>query len=929
MNINKLDVLNWDSLQAVTRSFESEFPDHDRGSDDRVRFTIEPNRYLDMVEVPVGDELKSRRNMRLPNTACLLLVKADCSELMFTKREMTATSDYKTKTYTFSKNSLQKSDIDLLKRIKYGDESSLDALFDTQDVVKRFYREYKDWLMRLSTSIKGIDSAVDREHYAQILMSRVMFLYFIQTKNFLSDERDYLTNQWREIRSKGNFYHDFLLVLFFNVLNTRKEDRQTTDFSSVPFLNGGLFKEHDIEATYDNIRIENDIFGQILEFLDAWMWYVDETTDYEGSAQSINPEILGHIFEQTITHQHSKGAYYTPIDVTQFICDETIIPYCIRQINERFSSQYGGMLEVWKSAEHSEYFYFEILKKIRILDPSCGSGEFLLTASKILFRLYKNAWNAIKNQKSSQVELERKIMADCPEYYFKRRIVTENLYGVDIENGALEICKLRLWLSLVSAMSRDTADPLPNIDYNIMHGNSLVGYVDIPEKQQYSIDNPYCIEDVLKKIDQLKDTYNVETDPAVAARLRETIEQEVEPCNDLLNKTRASDLAPSAGRRITANHMKKINPFHWRLHFHEVIAAGGFDVVVGNPPYIIKTDYPTKFLETHKAHDTYAYFAEISLKLLKPSGRLGYIIPVPGMATEKKAPLQNLLLDSCSVLKISNYDDRPNKLFMNLEHCRSSIILGTKHNANPSERTCAVFTTGYCRWESDYRHNLLKNIRYTSIDLSDLLPCTKNGIPTVISKMSTIPKIGDKLEIGILAKIYQKPPLEYVTRKRSGLAVYYHSAPQYWIHAMDTKKLNEGIKDSTEVKFVELKDQKSFTVVLSLLNSSLFYWFFIKMSDCRHLNKREVNNMPIDIGEFTSTDVSKFTRLTKALMKNYKAHSKIKTNRDGALREEIYPKHAKHIIDKIDNILVKHYGFTQDEAMYIRRFDEMFRMKDD
>ena len=457
-------------------------------------------------------------------------------------------------------------------------------------------------------------------------------------------------------------------------------------------------------------------------------------------------------------------------------------------------------------------------------------------------------------------------------------------------------------------MSRDTADPLPNIDYNIMQGNSLVGYTDIPEKQQYSIDNPYCIEDILKKIDRLKDAYNAETDPAVAAQLRKSIEQEVEPCNDLLNKTRASDIAPSVGRRLTASRMKKINPFHWRLHFHEAVATGGFDAIVGNPPYIVKTDYPTKFLETHKACDTYAYFVEISLKLLKPGGRLGYIIPVPSMSTEKKAPLQNLLLDSCSVLKISNYDDRPNRLFVNLEHCRSSIILGTKHNAKPSERTCAVFTTGYHRWESDYRHNLLKNIRYTSMNFSGLLPCTRNGIPTAISKMSTIPKIGDELEIGILAKIYQKPPLEYATCKRSGLAVYYHTAPQYWIHAMDAHKLNKNVKDSTEVKPVELKDQKSFTVTLSLLNSSLFYWFFIKMSDCRHLNKREVHGMPIDMGEFTSADVSKLARLAKTLMKNYEEYSKIKTNPDGALREEIYPKYAKRVIDKIDDILAKHYG---------------------
>ena len=928
LNITARDIRNWDSVESVKESFASEFPDYSNMPDDRIRFTIEPNMFLDMVEIRADDRFADHFVKRLHNSTCLLLVKDDCSELMFAKDELLITGDIRLRKYKFGRAEPRNSDVARLRELRCGDASSFEGLFDTKDVVKRFYGEYKVWLGRLGKSIMGINSTDDRRHYSQILLSRMMFLYFIQTKNFLSSETDYLTRQFAEIEhAKGNFYSDFLLVLFFKVLNTKKKDREISAFDSAPFLNGGLFNEHGIEKKY-SIRIENDIFGGILEFLDGWMWYVDDTADDASTTASVNPEILGHIFEQSIADQHSKGAYYTPIDVTQFICNETIVPYCIRRVNERFSSEYERIPKIWESPEHPEYFYFDVLKKIKILDPSCGSGEFILTASKILLDLYTNTWNILEDRESLQVRREREIMAGRPEYYFKRRIVTKNLYGVDIEEGALEICKLRLWLSLVSAMSRDTADPLPNIDYNIMQGNSLVGYTDIPEKQQYSIDGPYDIEDVLREVDRRKGAYNIETDPQMAAHLREAIEQEITPCNDLLNKARASDIAVGEEHRPTERRMEEINPFHWRLHFHEVIMAGGFDIIVGNPPYGAITNYPTVFLKTHKARDTYAYFIEISMKLLKPSGKIGYIIQVPGMATEKMAPLQDLLLDACSVLKISNYDDRPGKLFEGLEHCRSSIILGTKH-AKSAEQACAVFTTGYHRWASVDRHSLFKNIRHIPVNFSGLLSCTRNGIPTVISKMSTIPKIGDEKEIGILAKIYQKSSLVQATCKRSDLAVYYHSAPQYWIHAMGVKKFNKDVKDSTEVKFVELKDRKAFTITLSLLNSSLFYWFFIKMSDCRHLNKREVNNMPVGIDEFTSADVSKLTRLTRALMKNYKDNSKIKTNSSGTLREEIYPKHAKSIIDKIDNMLAKHYGFTQNEAAYIKQFDEKFRLGDD
>ena len=196
--------------------------------------------------------------------------------------------------------------------------------------------------------------------------------------------------------------------------------------------------------------------------------------------------------------------------------------------------------------------------------------------------------------------------------------------------------------------------------------------------------------------------------------------------------------------------------------------------------------------------------------------------------------------------------------------------------------------------------------------------------------MSTIPKIGDEIEIDILAKIYQKPRLVQATCKESGLAVYFHSAPQYWIHAMNVRKFNQSLKDSTEVKYVKLKNEKAFTIVLSLLNSSLFYWFFIKMSDCRHLNMREVENMPIDIDKFTPTDISKLSKLTRKLTKNYKTNSVTKIGKKDptSRHEEIYPKHAKSIIDKIDDILARRFGFTQDEAIFIKEFDKEFRMRD-
>ena len=673
VNITKTDIGRCNSIDAVQRIFGREFQDN-MSEGGKLRFTVSPSQFLDVLEIPVSDDFRQHFDNIRPNTACLLLLKNDYGQMMFVMKEMGMAGNNVYNKYVVDIRQPRNSDVVLLRKIRYGSASSFLELFNTKDIVSNFYKKYKTLLGKLQKCITGITSPKDAQHYSQLLLSRIMFLYFIQARGFLSGNMGYLRDRFKDVIQSGGDFYEYQTTLF-NVLNTEKHDRRYV--LDIPFLNGGLFKKHPIEEE-NRIRIENNIFKDILDFLDGWKWHVDDTADAASTTVSVNPEILGHIFESTITDQPGKGAYYTPIDVTEFICNGTIIPYCIRQVNNKFFSKHKKISDVLGSAGHSEYLYFEVLKKIRILDPSCGSGEFILTASKILFDLYTNAWQVVKNNKSNLVVQERELMTGRPDYYFKRRIITENLYGVDIENGALEICKLRMWLSLVSAMPNDAVEPLPNIDYNIMKGNSLVGYIDIPDNQQQSIDSPYGIEDILRKVDQLKKKYNAETDPQKAMQLRREIEQEVEPCNNLLNRARVSDLANGEARRPTIERMGEINPFHWRLHFHKAILSGGFDIIVGNPPYGAKTNYPTTFLKTHKTGNTFAYFMEISMNLLKPGGGIGYIIPVSGISTRYMMPLQRILLDGCSELKISTYDFRPGKIFEGKNNNRHAIVLGTK-----------------------------------------------------------------------------------------------------------------------------------------------------------------------------------------------------------------------------------------------------------
>ena len=722
MNIQTADIQRWNSLESVRSTFETAFPGSYKMAANHIRFAIKPNQFLEVVEIPASDEFKAHFRKNISHTTvCLLLLKDDYSEVMFVMMDVGVAGNLDYRRYKISCMEPRRSDAARLRELQYDKPSSFMNLFDTKEIVRSFYNKYKVLLTDLGRNIDGISSDDDRQHYSQTLLSRIIFLYFIQSKKFLADESlAYLRNRFEEtVRDGGNFYRDFLTVLFFNVLNTEKTNRKTDKFNSVPFLNGGLFKEHPTEKKY-NIRIKNDIFDKILKFLDGWMWYVDDTADDASTTASINPEILGHIFETMIEDQNGQGAFYTPVDITRYICRETIRLYCLDRVNEHFLTSYDKIGDIVDDVRHVEYLYFDVIKGIRVLDPSCGSGEFILTAYKTLYELYKETWCAIGNHETAQVHNEKRRLGKKPNYYFKRRIITENIYGVDIDSGALEVCKLRLWLSLVADMGKENAEPLPNIDYNIMQGDSLVGYTTPQATQQLSIYEPERISSILFQIETLKQRYRQEQDPGKAELLNREISEKIDKHNKRLNRAWISDV--SCKTRSSKINVEEINPFHWVLHFYNVIISGGFDIVVGNPPWLSTTASASsrtrrpqllrpmyeKLFKTKDAREHYAFFFEIALNMMKPGGRIGYIVALSSISLISKKPLQEFLRNRCSELMISSYNDRPGKIFEGGTHARSAIILGRHDIDTP----CKIFTTGSHRWKAKDRPGLLSNVKY-------------------------------------------------------------------------------------------------------------------------------------------------------------------------------------------------------------------------
>jgi hypothetical protein len=354
------------------------------------------------------------------------------------------------------------------------------------------------------------------------------------------------------------------------------------------------------------------------------------------------------------------------------------------------------------------------------------------------------------------------------------------------------------------------------------------------------------------------------------------------------------------------------------LEFHDIIGKGGFDIILGNPPYIEITrniNYPLIQYETSVCGNTYAPFFERAIRLLKKDGYFGYIVPISSVCTDRMAKLQELLVKSTDILKISNYDDRPDKIFKGLEHCRSSIILGHKNQ----ESSHKVYSTHYYRWYAEDRDSIFKKMKY--LEVSRLI---KPGI---------IPKLGDKTEISILEKIGRDEALSTFIINKSDNKIIYHNAPQYWIRALDFMpefKNSRGNKVSLHNKIIYITDITNLKPIISILNSSLFYWFFIINSDCRDLNEREIYSFTFSPTSLSRNERKQLESLSDKLIEDYKSKSKLKNTEykttGKVVYREFYPKLSKPIIDKIDNLIFAHYGFEEQEKEYIRNFDIKFRM---
>lgn len=583
--------------------------------------------------------------------------------------------------------------------------------------------------------------------------------------------------------------------------------------------------------------------------------------------------------------------------------------------------------------------FFKALTRITILDPTCGSGAFLFAALNILEPLYETCLARMEEWsdrfKNELATLHRDYRGNIRHYIYKT-IILNNLYGVDIMHEAIEIARLRLFLKIVAAVDVDVndpnlgLDPLPDIDFNIRCGNTLVGYA-----------NERTVREDLKDESGLGldlDDYNAVTRQAadiaqLYARFKElqasgqtdadyhTCKREIQDKLDALNKTFNETYAKlhdnvnpgsSAYPKRLAEWKAKTRPFHWFADFYDiVIDHGGFDIIIGNPPYVKASkvkDYtiPTSYA-TLPCGNLYAYVLERCLSLLAPGAKYGFIIPISSVSNPTFTTLQSLFLQK-TLTWFSSYSNRPGKLFEGVEQ-RLTICIGRE----ASNSNATYYSSEYQHWYKEERSFLFSRLSYSKHVHNTSCSC--------------LYKIGLPISNSIIDKLMGHATQPFVSiLDKDGMYVSFHDSPTYFIRAMSfIPNTGNGLKDSSHYKKLSVQ-RKSQGFITTLLNSSLFYWFYKVISNCRDFSEREIYRFPLLAVRFSEFD-AKESKLHASYMQNKEIKKRVYSSGD-VYYEEYYPARSKPIIDEIDTLLATYYGFTAEELDFIINYDIKYRLGD-
>ena len=566
--------------------------------------------------------------------------------------------------------------LELINKKKNGSVYLADVTeaFSVERLNKDFFKGYKDQYGKFLNYI-GEQSKAHRD-YVKKLLGRLVFLQFLQKKgwmgvpasntNWEGGDKNYLNNLIENYKGDNRLLSDVLEVLFFNTLNEKRDndlaDKILGENIKIPYLNGGLFDRDSLDKL--DIDFPYDYFKELMEFFAMYNFTIDEN-DPDDAEVGVDPEMLGHIFENLLEDNKDKGAFYTPKEIVQYMSQESIAQYLKTHTEEALHSAIEELIKQKKVNEALQdkaaaSVVYKLLFNVKVCDPAIGSGAFPMGVLNVLYHARLLLYGFTKpTQEFSPANV-------------KREIIQNNIYGVDIEKGAVDIARLRFWLALV--VDELKPEPLPNLDYKIMQGNSLLESfegLDMSRIAGRTVGRPSNSPQLIigldsdlnrKNLQKLMRQYFSTDDHTAKAELRQTINNEVK---SLIRNS-------LGGTTASLNHLEQLDCsansdfFLWHTWFKDVFDNGGFDVVIGNPPYLriqgIResnpkfADYLSKHYESATgSFDLYVTFAERGLGLINQKGVVNYIMPTKWTNSAFGKGLRRLVSKTKSASKIINF----------------------------------------------------------------------------------------------------------------------------------------------------------------------------------------------------------------------------------------------------------------------------------
>jgi hypothetical protein len=800
--------------------------------------------------------------------------------------------------------------------------------FESAKVTSDFFKKFKEKHELLSAEIKGIESPEEASSYSTLMLNRLMFIYFLQKKEFLNGDPNYLRTCLQKVQAlKGSdkfysFYKDYLLELFFNKLDNPGgliPDPAIQEIAGdIPYVNGGVFSKSHAESVYE-IEIPDSAFEEIFRFFDSYTWHLD--TRPTGTPNEINPEVIGYIFEQYINFtadgKKENGAYYTKHDVTGYMVGQTLVPrildevlrlgidpfpllkeapdnYIFESLKHGWDRQHGiwkpidqdlvacwegdpigwslldatdtdlevclpdeTWVETFARRERVEFLrgqmergeinevnqlislnlnserllaetiyvldgkaiteeLWSAVSDLKVIDPTCGSGAFLFAALEVLEVVYGHLLDRLEALDADSNVLEEMSRHPNRRYFLRKHSALRNLFGTDIMADAIETAKLRIFLALASCLEKKAdLEPLPDLDFNLKVGNLVVGFMNSDDVSRVD-DGRLILDNQLANLEESMD-HHLEIYEKFLSSSTENGQVNSRWKSELLEseqklRSSADDYyaeCTGQGKEEYEAWSGKVLPFHWSIEFPSVFANGGFDVVIGNPPYIKKQDVPKETRQaltgfrTQDLPDFYAVCLERSDQLRNSTSRKSMIVMLSFAFSPSFEKIRELSFREGAAW-VSTYGKRPDALFRGVQVVNTIICHGPGVHLHGTSHQ--IFNAVKREW-------LFESLSYHPLKLTDSLIPIRAGIASP------------------LAEAFLGTPGQ--THRRGHETVFLRPTGRYWMPVLPAQPpvLNSGTLEVIEpadsrVNVVPLNNGENPELVVSLLASKLgFLWW--------------------------------------------------------------------------------------------------------